>query len=689
MAALWATSSGDGGGDTAALQALRAARSEVLRVEHAARRGALGSLTAASGWASGGSGAEASPLADEARALRSDLRRLLPLLAQQQPPGVPPAPAELHVSGLCGNRSASYRIGGWLHSARPGAPPSPAPWYRAAPELESGGEPVPPYLYYDAACDGRLAATPRWVLDDDQPAGERQPTASVADHEEPPGGGVDWDGDGACVYRGRLDWSAAVPLGAHDWQLWCAAAGWQPRRVAAVALPGAGAAAAAAATAGPRERLGRARWITECVYELRGACAVGSSWALVRPGAAAGATLPLRSCNDVLDGPVQATLMSASPAGAAWEADTPLWVGHLGNTDHIAHWIKYTLVPMVVVVVDLLGGHRPRMLGILAQGKSRSILALTSGLTHNGEPVAVAGDPAAEAAAATCHARAVFGYPMQEVDSTRRLRKHDRWYGPEAARPYFDAARRRVWTAFGLRHRPPQQPVAGAPRALRLAVTVRGGGFGVGRNLTNAAELVAEAARRGGWDPAAVDWARWPLRVQVETAQRSDVLLGVHGNSLAWQLVMPSGSVVVEVCPFGCTTTFVGVNVGDRRNSSFSGLAYIARRLSHTFVGWQANDERSSPLRTPRPDWPFAHRCRPRSAKRWMCRDLELPMPVFAVLLDTARSHVGAFTGESRWSLQPALPAALGGAPVPCVAPWCIARPPQDDTDIAPHKTWS
>eukprot|EP01065_Artemidia_motanka_P050442 TRINITY_DN8635_c0_g1_i2.p2 TRINITY_DN8635_c0_g1~~TRINITY_DN8635_c0_g1_i2.p2 ORF type:complete len:414 (+),score=73.31 TRINITY_DN8635_c0_g1_i2:857-2098(+) len=413
---------------------------------------------------------------------------------------------------------------------------------------------------------------------------------------------------------------------------------------------------------------------------MRSVCAGEGGWYVLRPDAGPSASLKLRSCNDIGDAPVTAQIRSAPPGNAKWDHTTPLWVGHLGRTDHLAHWIKYTLVPIVVVIIDLFRGRRPRMLGVMAPGKSRALLELTKGLTFDGAPAAVVGDAAV---GTVCHSYAAFGHPMQEVDATRRLAKHERWFSSVSAVRYFESARRRAWSAFNLPALAPRQPVPASGRA-NLVLTFRGSVYGVGRNLTNSETLAAVANTAGGWRASCVDWAVLPLQRQAALAQTTEVLMGVHGNNLAWQLVMPEGSVVVELCPFGCTTTMAGVNVGDRRNSSFSGLAYIARRLRHTFVGWQANTPNGSPLRAPPRNWPFAHRCKPRSSKSWMCRDLELPEEAFTGLLSVSRPFVGSYDGLSRWSLD-GVRKEMGGGGVPCTPPWCVARPPVANVELDPE----
>ncbi len=85
-----------------------------------------------------------------------------------------------------------------------------------------------------------------------------------------------------------------------------------------------------------------------------------------------------------------------------------------------------------------------------------------------------------------------------------------------------------------------------------------------------------------------VDFAQYSLREQIEIVSGSDILVGVHGAALTWQMLMPRGSSLVELMPYDFH------HRGFRNMAKLLGHRYFSIHGSEGSIdekGWQHTEE--------------------------------------------------------------------------------------------------
>eukprot|EP01062_Namystynia_karyoxenos_P046381 TRINITY_DN34718_c0_g1_i1.p2 TRINITY_DN34718_c0_g1~~TRINITY_DN34718_c0_g1_i1.p2 ORF type:complete len:370 (+),score=77.66 TRINITY_DN34718_c0_g1_i1:823-1932(+) len=327
--------------------------------------------------------------------------------------------------------------------------------------------------------------------------------------------------------------------------------------------------------------------------------------------------------------------------------------------------LRYTLLPLTVVVEDVFAGETPDAYITLSDDEdakkrgelSRATRSLLSNMTQPlVRSLSFLQDRRNQPA--KCYGAGAFAFPRSPPKSA--VKGQPLWAGTKRESGfYLSSFRSRMWAAFSGGAPPQRDPSA----PVRIALIAR---KGVWRNIVGAERLLGPGGG-GKWVAERVDWAQLPLRQQPVAAAGYDVLVGVHGNNNGWVVALRPGSVLVELCPEGCPLAS-GINANDDARAAKYGIGFFAdlsRHLQVTHIGWRAPRNMTEyPDVGPHLDKAaqqfWALRCHGKIAKRyrswWLCRNVILPPPTFECIMAAAAARVAAFDGET---------AALGcgGAP--------------------------
>ena len=361
--------------------------------------------------------------------------------------------------------------------------------------------------------------------------------------------------------------------------------------------------------------------------------------------------------------------------GAVYWRDRTLWAVAVRrfHVDHFAHFAAQFGGPLVASQHLHLRSEEERRRTVLSVNvvdpyEANYVTSITSAITHDGQPVSLYKPNTTE-----CFARAHVGFHDWMAYVGNRLRSPLFDMGVNSRTPYMHAFRLRLWALeaahraaaekaaaevpYLLRLLRPPLPIGGdggsgkgggdeATRVMRVALTIRGvEKDGFGRNVTNAGELVqyveAEEGLRMRAELVVVQWTEWTWQQQMSVARGVDVLMGVHGNNLAWLVVMKPQSVLVELFPHWKVTRD-GVNLYNAGDNGI--LTFLAKQLSLTTLHWTAAPG-DSPLASPEEykGKTMAHRCKSKSSRQWMCRNMRLPVAEFRRLVEAALARVGRF----------------------------------------------
>eukprot|EP01062_Namystynia_karyoxenos_P041092 TRINITY_DN2991_c0_g2_i1.p1 TRINITY_DN2991_c0_g2~~TRINITY_DN2991_c0_g2_i1.p1 ORF type:complete len:606 (+),score=146.90 TRINITY_DN2991_c0_g2_i1:116-1819(+) len=410
----------------------------------------------------------------------------------------------------------------------------------------------------------------------------------------------------------------------------------------------------------------------DCLHTLRNVCVGGPAHAfVVAPQPPAPGCPLLCGCNEdtlpyalpvvpgervrSISGGWRLRYRLSNASGARWE-DAPVddrravWLGKVGAGFHLAHFLRFTLTPLALVVLDTLKGADVDLWGMLCM-KCHGARDLITQLGSMFGRTRFLDDAARYSV--RCYGEGAWGIPRMPEHIPRGASP---WGGAQR-RPthfYWTWLRGRLWALAGLSAEPgaPREP----GRRPRAALIQRAPGKGkAGRNIANAARLLAVGAELGV-EVRTVEWsALGPLARQVAAVRSYDVLFGVHGNN-NWALsALEPGSVLVELCPQGCQMQS-GVNVNDGQYALRTGMgffAYQARMLNVTHIGWTAGKAESIYDPQVVQGHPMFQRCFGNIGRRWkswwLCADVAPAPGSFRCLLSLALARVRAFDGAEQW----------------------------------------
>ena len=400
---------------------------------------------------------------------------------------------------------------------------------------------------------------------------------------------------------------------------------------------------------------------TRFVYAFENVCVEGKTGKLflVQEG-----DMPLEDC--VLD--IQQGLMEPTKEILPWVkkgtlpqttelyASTTLWT--LKSFDHtnLGHWIIFAIYPYLALTGSLFSPEERAhiLLNVLEPNPHGPDHNLTSAVTGTGRP-----SEHFTPDTTVCFAKGYFGVPSVTQP-------------PSPHTPYFDEfghvalhrLRRFFWhfvqDNFD-RITPSFVAAQQNPKKEMVYLTYRKGTDGQTLNLTNVDELAVAFEAHPTYPQRAkvmkIAWSEFSLLEQMYAATLCDVLVGVHGNNLAWITLMRTGSVVVELYPFGMNVSAKAINPGEGELNGKAFWPYTSARLNVNFLTWVSSDGDNSPysrLAFPgrrsgrkRSRKPPLH-CRQGAIRLWSCRHLTLPTEVFYNLLAVAFTRLGRYTEESQ-----------------------------------------
>ena len=327
-----------------------------------------------------------------------------------------------------------------------------------------------------------------------------------------------------------------------------------------------------------------------------------------------------------------------------------LWTNlHFGKMGHSGHWVLFCAFPyMVAQLAYLSEAERARItLNIIdLRDPTEYVFNLTEVVTDTGRPI-----ERVRPAQVECWERGFFGLPSWEVESQKGTVSE--LFDGAGGREAFFRLRERFW-AYVERRVPAALPQEAGGQAARLQVfvTIRTPSrTGFARNITNTASLLEDLAQDTALasraDVRVVSWSKYPLTEQLAMARTCDVMMGVHGNNLVWQMLMRPQSAVVEMYTAGQRLDLKGTNIGAASQFRSDFMPYIGLRLNHTVLVWVSSNLTNCPLAS-KAEYAgkvFSHRCKKKSSRQWMCRNLFLSYRVFSHLLTYALDSVGNFTG--------------------------------------------
>lgn len=120
--------------------------------------------------------------------------------------------------------------------------------------------------------------------------------------------------------------------------------------------------------------------------------------------------------------------------------------------------------------------------------------------------------------------------------------------------------------------------LAMSPRPARVLLLQRSKGGP--RWITNMGDLEKALESSAHIDAKVRYMERLPLLEQIAVASSSDVLVGAHGAGLAWLVVMPRGSAIVEAMPSPLPSWLICIgrwdNVRNIRDTIYGGLAHLS-----------------------------------------------------------------------------------------------------------------
>eukprot|EP01060_Flectonema_neradi_P006447 TRINITY_DN1435_c0_g2_i1.p1 TRINITY_DN1435_c0_g2~~TRINITY_DN1435_c0_g2_i1.p1 ORF type:complete len:494 (+),score=74.60 TRINITY_DN1435_c0_g2_i1:1211-2692(+) len=332
------------------------------------------------------------------------------------------------------------------------------------------------------------------------------------------------------------------------------------------------------------------------------------------------------------------------PSNTIW-SNSALWAGEdFGTLHHFGHWVYYCGGPMMIVINKFIGDrHIVYSAPVTEEEQKKYVYQLTS-MFDDGRFLKTVNTNKPNVT--TCYKDAWYGMPHPTDKSATDYFDRD-------GHKYYHAMRQRLhgWMRVrGVILPPPDVRLELQRKRPVLTLTVRTDKGGFGRNITNTAELTEHLHKAfpNKLDIATHSWSEYPVLEQMRIAAATDILFGIHGNALTWMVVMPPQSVVLEVYPFGSEGTTKGVNIADGRHH-FVFFSYIGRRSNLTYATWPSSNVSNSPLESKSVYYgkPFSHRCKSKSKRRWMCRNLVMPPRVMENLVKLGLSHLGSFENKT------------------------------------------
>ena len=332
------------------------------------------------------------------------------------------------------------------------------------------------------------------------------------------------------------------------------------------------------------------------------------------------------------------------PSNTVW-SEKALWAGEdLGTLHHFGHWVYYCGGPMMIVITKFIGNREiVYSAPVPEKDQKKYVYQLTSLFddVNYKKPINLY-----KPNVTTCYTDAWYGMPSPIDKSVTDHFDRDGY-------KYYNVLRERLHSWMRVRNvvLPPLNIRLELQKKLPvLTMTVRTDKGGFGRNITNTAELTEHLHKSfpNKLNISTHSWSEYPVLEQMRIAAATDILFGIHGNALTWMVVMPANSVVLEVYPFGSEGTTKGVNIADGKHH-FVFFSYIGRRSRLTYATWTSSNVSNSPLESKSiySGKPFSHRCKSKSKRRWMCRNLVMPPRVMENLVRLGLSNLGTFENKT------------------------------------------